>query len=330
MGHVFNEKGQNQISVDHKSFINIMASVWARLPRECDCELVQPDLRKVFSASKNETSAKPLRRSSVARLIANCDANGTSSVAEEGSENNDMQKKDSPLWIPAADAFDDGLTLAKKSLENHVLPNFLVSPEFRVYKKRCTEAEVLLKSGQASALLLSSGITSFVGLGDKRLPILPTTSLLDDKELSEQLIIGRLVISLDIILSDRYLFQRFFDFLQKRYCPETLLCYRSLQLFRLMFRDWASEHGGKVNSPDESTDSPIERLSWTIAMYFLTHGSDVEVPVHLTKTYYSHLSYRMAKPTVNMFSKVERACYDALKSELLPDFFASRKIHQVL
>ena len=320
------EKGQNQISVDHKSFVSMMAAVWGpNPPKSVTVSQSQPELSKIFSKNSLEAGRKPTRRTSIARLLKSAHVNGTFPVAEEVGESGDMSGGGRDVWIPDASAFDEGLALAKKSLEKFVLPNFLLSQEFRVYKKRCGEAEELLRKGTASTLMLSSGASSFVGLGGNEWPILPTTSLLDDKELSQQLVQGKLPMSLDNILSDRYLFQKFFDFLQKRYCAETLLCYRSLQLFRLMFRDWAVDHGGKVNSPDEHTDSPIERLSWTVGVYFLSHGSDVEVPINLSKTYYRHLSYRMANPTVNMFSKVEQACYNILKADLLPEFLAKEE-----
>ena len=129
--------------------------------------------------------------------------------------------------------------------------------------------------------------------------------------------------TLDMILSDRYLFARFLSFLQKRYCPETLLCYRSLQLFRLLYRDWANEHGGIVSSPDDFNDSPIERLSWTVAIFYFSKGASLEVPVMLSSTYVRHLGYKLANPTINLFSKVELACYRVLKCELYPEFAAS-------
>ena len=92
-----------------------------------------------------------------------------------------------------------------------------------------------------------------------------------------------------------------------------------------MFRDWAVEHGGQVSSPDEFNDSPIERLSWTVAIFFLSPGVSLEVPVKLSASYVRHLSYKMANPTINLFSKVERACYGILKRDLYVEFAASEE-----
>ena len=50
----------------------------------------------------------------------------------------------------------------------------------------------------------------------------------------------------------------------------------------------------------------------------------LEVPVQLSSTYTRHLSYKMASPAINMFTKVERACYEVLKRDLFPEFSVSK------
>jgi hypothetical protein len=318
------EKGENQISVDHKSLMSIMASVWGpHPPSSVTVNLSQPDLRKISALVEGESSLRMIRRSSIARLIKIAKDDLPPGIAEDGGGGSGDCGETAEQWIPGPDSFQAGVVLAKKSLENHVVPNFLASPEFRVYQKRCGEAQVLLDTSRVSSISMSAGPMQFVGLGETEWPIRPTVSLLDDAEQSNKLLNGSIQFTLDVVLSDRYLFERFLTYLKKRYCPETLLCYRSLQLFRLIYCDWANEHGGRVNSPDESSDSPIERLSWTVAMFFLSRGVSLEVPVRLSTTYMRHLSYKMANPTVNLFSKVERACYGILKRDLFVEFAAS-------
>ena len=50
----------------------------------------------------------------------------------------------------------------------------------------------------------------------------------------------------------------------------------------------------------------------------------LEVPVKLSNTYTRHLSYKMASPAINMFAKVERACYEVIRRDLFPEFSASK------
>jgi hypothetical protein len=321
------DNGENQISVDHKSLVRLTASVWGPTPpKNVTTNSSAPDLRKIHTIATTDETVKPQRRSSINTLIKLGSSALLLGVAEEDASGKPLENStnSNEMWTPSPNAFSAGVRLAKKSLEQHVVPGFLNSYEYEIYQKRCNEVSEMLNSNVVTSISMSNNLR-FTGMGGVVWPIIPTTSLLDEKDKMRSLQDGSIVYTLDLVLSDRYLFESFLSFLRSRYCPETLLCYRSLQLFRLTYSDWSMAHQGSGSSPSVSEDSPIEQLSWTVAVFFLSHGMPLEVPVKLSATYTRHLSYKLASPAINMFAKVERACYNVIKRDLFPEFSASER-----
>ena len=346
------DEGENQISVDHKSLVKLIANVWGpNPPSHVTLKSSRPDLSQIKSIGTNQDTYRLARKSSIAALYNISVYKPLNDVTEEGKEGkvvqhaseftaflgkntenettedsagdaeDEEQGENSPRkWIPGPQAFEAGIKWAKRSLEHHVVPGFLQSPEWRVYQKRCQEMNDLIKSSMA----LSNYPLSFQGTNGNTFPLAPTTTMLDNEKTVKSILNKTIVYNLESVLADRYLFETFLQYLKSRYCPETLLCYRSLQLFRLTYRDWSIAHKGKSGSPNENEDSPIEQLSWTVAVFFLSKGMPLEVPVKLSNTYTRHLSYKMASPAINMFAKVERACYEVIRRDLFPEFSASK------
>ena len=330
------DNGDNQISVDHKSLVHLTARVWGSTPpSNVTSNSSAPDLRQINTLALDEAANEIKRRSSIADLmnLSSPSPNMAEEEEEEEKKKKNQQKTETTTtdtindteeaaWLPGPNAFKSGVKLAKKSLENHVVPGFLKSMEFKIYQKRCREVTELLETNTGiGGSSIGEGFR-FTGMGGAVWPIVPTTSVLDDVNHVKELEQGSIVYTLDLVLSDRYLFSKFLEYLKSRYCPETLLCYRSLQVFRLTFSDWAMAHQGKGGSPSVDEDSPIEQLSWTVAVFFLSHGMRLEVPVKLSATYTRHLSYKLASPAINMFAKVERACYKVIRKDLFPEFIA--------
>lgn len=350
------DEGENQISVDHKSLVKLIANVWGpNPPSHVTLKSSCPDLSQIKSIGTNKDTYRLARKSSIAALYNISVYKPLNNVTEEREEGRVVQQaseftaflgkntenettedsaKDSAedaedeehgensprKWIPGPQAFEAGIKWAKRSLEHHVVPGFLQSPEWRVYQKRCQEINEIIKSSMA----LSNYPLSFQGTNGNTFPLAPTTTMLDNEKTVKSILNKTIVYTLESVLADRYLFETFLQYLKSRYCPETLLCYRSLQLFRLTYRDWSIAHKGKSGSPNENEDSPIEQLSWTVAVFFLSKGMPLEVPVKLSNTYTRHLSYKMASPAINMFAKVERACYEVIRRDLFPEFSASK------
>lgn len=231
------DAGENQISVSHATLVKLIANVWGPSPpKHITSNSSLPDLRKIETIGNSEGASLVTRRSSIRHLVIISEArSGIGTINEVGTEiteEGDDNSNSTVPWIPGPLAFDEGVKLAKKSLENHVVPGFLTSFEFLIYQKRCNEMSEMIKT----SFSLSKYPLYFRAVNDTQYPIVPTTTVLDNSEFLMKLKNNKVIYSLDLVLSDRYLFDRFLAYLNKRYCPEALLCYRSLQLYRLTYR----------------------------------------------------------------------------------------------
>ena len=186
---MFLDEKENQISVDHKSLMAVMAAVWGpRPPATVTVNLSRPDLRRISKLGERSLSKRLTRMPSVSKLISMGGENTLESNNDDSMNKNNVDQaecsgvgddgRQNINWIPGPDSFDPAVALAKKSLEHHVVPNFLGSPEFRVYQKRCMETQAIFDKSRIASISMTSGALRFIGLGDTEWPIIPTVSLL--------------------------------------------------------------------------------------------------------------------------------------------------------
>ena len=160
--HKIDDSGDNQISVDHKSLVELIACVWGHLPpSNVTRSSSAPDLRKIVTIAKNQSNPNR-RNSSVFVLCEQGEGEGNGNgphavlsskvVAEDGAQVDGNGDGDGggdggggggggsggsggggvnsgggsggsgSTWIPGPDAFEAGVNKAKKSLVLHVIP----------------------------------------------------------------------------------------------------------------------------------------------------------------------------------------------------------------
>jgi hypothetical protein len=131
----------------------------------------------------------------------------------------------------------------------------------------------------------------------------PMQSIVDAGQLPEDLHFG---FSLKQILNDRHMYSTFYEFLNKRHCAENLLCWRYIQIYKLLY------HRG---------DEENVRRAGVIYSLFIHENARYEVSVRSIDR--NQIGYRISQPTSKIFRAVERACYHQLRVGQFPLFKAS-------
>ena len=135
----------------------------------------------------------------------------------------------------------------------------------------------------------------------------PTMSLVDTNEITED---KDYQFSLREVLGDRHLYGVFHDYLMSRHCAENLLCWRYVQLYKMLYN-----RGTAVDR-----EINVQR-AWNIYALFLHPGSPLEVSVKSLDRH--QIAYRLCQPSSKIFRAVERSCMAQLRQGQFPLFKTS-------
>ena len=118
-------------------------------------------------------------------------------------------------------------------------------------------------------------------------------------------------VTLDQILSDKYMTRVFTKYLGKLHAAENTMCYQAIQGFKKHF--------------DEKSNKSKE-IAWLIYVAFIMEGSEYEVSTTIENR--KEIAFQLGKPSIKMFGDIEKSCNEMQKAKFAA--FAATEEYQSL
>ena len=160
-----------------------------------------------------------------------------------------------------------------KTIRRDILPRFYRSPDFKEMESRVAQLNRLPSASSLEVPMPSNSLT-----------------FVDYKSVNY-------LFTLNELLCNYYLFQKFLIFLQSRICSESLLCVRMIRVFETKLE--ASDMEG------------AREVAWKIYVYFVIQEAAYEISLS-SKQRHSITLY-VANPTADMFDSLKKSAWSTLQ-----------------
>lgn len=256
------------------SIIEVDTATWTKSYEELDEELIDvPDCdidAKWPSLYLEEASVKQMA-SKIHSLFIHSDAVWQICIPHDVLLRTEKRIKRINLYGP--ETFYETLKEPLRTLKNGILPRFYRSNMYVDMTTRVADCNIL---PPAHELIV---------------PAPPTIIEFNASDLPD-----KKTFTINEILQCRFLYERFYIYLQGRSCPETLICYRMIQMVESML----------TNGED------CRDIAWTIFKFFIAEDSAYELSISYANR--KRIKLQLANPNADTFLSVKQYVFATLET----------------